>query len=428
MLEQILGDLISQPSDWINNISTPAGLRQVVALIIALIAAWPLHLLLQRGANALEARFVQLPWSERFFAVTRRLLLPVSAWLVSRGLVSLFRVLGWERTFLQWAVPIIGLWLLYRLIDTILRVNLAPAQARLWSRQVLLPTIILVALLHSIGLLDDVLHWDISPRENVQITIGSVIAGLVLIAICFALSRGIQQFLEQVFLPQAGAEPGLRHAISMLVAYSVILLGALIALNTMGIDLTTLTVVAGGLSVGLGFGLREIVSNFVSGIILLFERSVVPGNIIQIGESMGVVQNIGVRSLTVKTKDNVELIVPNSRFMTETVKNFTRSDQLVRVSINVGVTYNADPRTVEKVLLAAAEHPRVLKNPAPSVLFQDFGESSLNFNLLVWTDDASSMVALTSELRYNIWEALKAHDIEIPFPQRDVHIRSNMVQ
>lgn len=158
--------------------------------------------------------------------------------------------------------------------------------------------------------------------------------------------------------------------------------------------------------------------------ILLFERSVVPGNIIQIGESMGVVQNIGVRSMTVKTRDNVELIVPNSRFMTETVKNFTRSDQLVRANISVGVTYNANPRAVEKVLLEAAQHPHVLKNPAPSVLFQDFGESSLNFTLLVWTDDANSIVALTSELRYNIWEALKAHDIEIPFPQRDVHIKS----
>jgi potassium efflux system protein len=201
----------------------------------------------------------------------------------------------------------------------------------------------------------------------------------------------------------------------------------LVALGSVGINLSTLTVVLGGLSVGLAFGLQEIVNNFVSGFILLFERSVQIGDIVQVDDNTGAIQKIGIRSTTINTRDNVELIIPNSYFLTQIVTNMTRSEDLVRTRIAVGVTYNAKPREVEQALLeAAAQHPDVLSNPPPSVQFRDFGNSSLDFELFVWTNQAFQTPQLTSEVRYHIWDALASRNIEIPFPQRDIHIRSGV--
>lgn len=419
-----LQDLIAQPSDWINGILSTAGLRQVVAFALALLAAWPIGRLLRRFLDTVKGPLARIPWVRRLFALADAGVLPFAAWVLGRLMVTSFRGLGWEHDFLTWIVPFIGLWLFYRLVDALLSFNLPPEHVRLWSRQVLLPVILLTAALHGVGLLDNLLQWGFSLPDGLHITVGSVIAGIAVIIVFFALSRGAREFLERVFLPQAGAEPALVHTISTLVAYAVIVVGVLVALNVLGVPLTTLAVVAGGLSVGLGFGLQEIVSNFVSGFILVFERSIEPGDVVEIGGTTGIVQNIGVRSMVIKTRDNVELVVPNSRFLTETVTNFTRADPIVRVRISVGATYDADPREVEQALLEAAEHPRVLTEPAPTVRFRDFGESSLNFDLLVWTDEAARIASLTSDLRYRIWDALAARDIEIPFPQRDIHIRS----
>jgi small-conductance mechanosensitive channel len=220
-------------------------------------------------------------------------------------------------------------------------------------------------------------------------------------------------------------EPALANTISIVITYTIITLGVLVALSSIGINLSTLTVVLGGLSVGLAFGLQEIVNNFVSGFILLFERSIEIGDIVEVDQNVGIVQRIGVRSTTIKTRDNVELIIPNSYFLTQVVTNMTRSEDLVRTRVSVGVSYNARPREVEQALLeAAAQHPQVLSDPPPSIQFKDFGDSSLDFELFVWTNQAFQTPKLTSELRYNIWDALAARNIEIPFPQRDIHIRS----
>ena len=183
--------------------------------------------------------------------------------------------------------------------------------------------------------------------------------------------------------------------------------------------------VAGGLSVGLGFGLQAIVSNFISGFILLFEKSVGPGDVIKIGDMTGTVQHVGVRSITVLTRDHIELIVPNSHYLSEVVTNLTRSSRNVRIAILVGVSYNSDPTEVKAALLSAAvETDYVMKLPASEVQFMDFGESSLDFRLLVWTNRPELSMLIGSNLRYNIWNELKARHIEIPFPQRDIHIKS----
>ncbi|HXV44378.1 MAG TPA: mechanosensitive ion channel domain-containing protein [Anaerolineae bacterium] len=418
---------MTQASSWLSLIFSEAMLLQLMAFGAVLAAAWLLQFLPQRLLYALESRFVQIGWTRPLFAVARRALLPVLVLILSLPVVIFFRSQGWADTFLvNWLIPFVWLWLLYRIIETLLNLNMSPTQARLWSTKVLLPLLFLAGILNGLGVLDDLLRWGPALGGNQRITIGSIITGLVVVALFFMLARRIRHFLEGTFLPQTGAEPALAHAVSTLITYTVVVIGAMTALNMIGFDLTTLTVIVGGLSVGLGFGLQQIVNNFVSGFILMFDRSIGPGDIIEVGNTRGTVQNIGIRSMIVRTADNIELIIPNSRFLTETMVNLTRTDPTVRVRISVVVAYTANPRQVEQDLLVAAQHPYVLDEPPPSVQFQDFGGGNLHFDLLVWTNEPARIPALTSDLRYSIWDTLATHQlIELTTPQPTIHVHLN---
>jgi len=204
-------------------------------------------------------------------------------------------------------------------------------------------------------------------------------------------------------------------------------LAFLIVFQTLGFDLTTLAFISGGLSVGIGFGLQEIVANFISGILLLFEQSLRPGDIVTVEGEMGEVKNLSIRATTVSTFDNVELVVPNQRFLTSTVRTYTKSNRLTRVLIYVGVSYNSDTKAVRDILLAEAErHNLVQEKPEPAVHFMGFGDFSLDFRLAVWVDDPLLMLSVASDLRFMILKALAEHNIEIPFPQRDLHLKSGV--
>src|SRR6185503_1866242 len=246
-------------------------LRQMVAFLVVLIVAWVLQLLLWRLFYILETRFAQTAWLAKLFTIIHQALFPLATLALSWPIVNIFQASGWEQTFLvAWIIPFVGLWLLYRLLSSLLRLNLPTTQAHLWSRKVLLPLFILIGILNGLGFLDDLLQAGLTTEGTQQITVRSIMTGLVTIAIFFILARGMGRFLGQAFLPQAGAEPALAHAIASLTTYAVVIMGAIIALSATGLNLTTLTVILGGLSVGLGFGLQAIVNNFVSGFILTF--------------------------------------------------------------------------------------------------------------------------------------------------------------
>ena len=415
----------SAPQDW-RAFVTLGGMRQVLALALVLLISPVVRTLVRRLTLHWKDRLAGGRWGERVFSVFDRALLPLSGWGLAHIAVGVYQRLNWERDLLVWVTPFFVLWLLYRVAAALLRFRFTDDQVRIWKHQVLLPVLGVVAVLHAVGLLDDLLHTRVVPREGLNVTVGSILAGLVVLTAFIVVSRAVRQFLGRVFLPQAGIEAGLAQILATVAAYTVLVIGILMTLGMMGLDLTTLTVVAGGLSVGLGFGLQEIVSNFMSGFILMLERSIGAGDVVQVGETRGIIETIGVRSTVVKTLDNVELVIPNSRFLTDTVTNFTRADVLVRVGISVGVSYDADPREVEQALLDAARHDEILPQPAPSVQFVDFGSSSLDFILFVWTRSANRIPVLTSTLRYRIWDSLAERNIEIPFPQQDVHIRSGV--
>jgi small-conductance mechanosensitive channel len=197
-------------------------------------------------------------------------------------------------------------------------------------------------------------------------------------------------------------------------------------LQSLGVNLNSLVVVGGALGIGVGLGLQAVVSNFVAGLILLIEQPIKLGDRIEVGDTYGDVVRLSGRSTWIRTNDNVIIVVPNSEFINQRVTNWTANDRQVRISLSVGVSYDSNPKAVRALLLAVADqHADVLHEPAPEVIFSAFGDSSLNFDLRVWTEkQVQTPTRLKSDLYFEIFEACQKAQIEIPFPQRDLHIRS----
>ena len=208
--------------------------------------------------------------------------------------------------------------------------------------------------------------------------------------------------------------------------YLVFVFGLIIGLQSVGLNLSSLAFLTGIIGVGVGFGLQNIVNNFVSGLILLVERPIKVGDRVEIGELTGDIVRIAARSTWVRTNDNVVIIVPNSDFISNRVTNWTANDRRVRINLRLGVSYSSNPVIVRRILLDLAQaQPDILHEPPPDVIFLGFGDSSLDFELRVWTEDSlRTPQILKSNLFYEIFRSFSEQNIEIPFPQRDIHVRS----
>jgi small-conductance mechanosensitive channel len=259
-----------------------------------------------------------------------------------------------------------------------------------------------------------------------QVTLLLVLYFLLLLTLLIYLSGKSKKIVNRV-LAGRGVDLGIREATSSIVRYALLFLGLLVILQTIGIDLTALSILTGAVGLGIGFGLQNIASNFISGIIILFERPVRIGDRIAIGDVEGDVVRIGGRSTTVLTNDNIDIIIPNSKLITENVVNWTHSERRVRFRIPVSVAFNTDIRKVEQALLEAARTVyEVLETPAPGVRFISFGDNGLDFELRAWTTAlVQRRGKFTSELNFAIYDKFKEYEIEVPYPQRDVRIRSN---
>ncbi len=252
---------------------------------------------------------------------------------------------------------------------------------------------------------------------------------IILVVLLFYVAGKLRHWMAHGVLARTRLDLGARQAIATLTRYVVLLLGLLIILQTAGINLTTLNVLAGAVGIGVGFGLQNVVSNFISGLIIMFERPIKIGDRIVVDNIEGDVVDIGARSTVVLTNDNINIIVPNSKFITENVVNWKYNDAKVRMKVAVGVAYGSDLRKVEKLLLEVAEaEADVIADPAPVVRFMEFGDSSLNLELRVWTTSGVTRKGrLVSALNFAIYDKFQQNGIEIPFPQRDLHIRSGTV-
>jgi potassium-dependent mechanosensitive channel len=260
---------------------------------------------------------------------------------------------------------------------------------------------------------------------QVSFTLGKVLLFLASVWVAFWIARTLRLVLREDVLPKMDLPRGVGNSIATLSYYAVVTAGLMIALAAAGFRISELAIVIGALGVGIGFGLQNVVNNFVSGLILMFERPIQPGDVIEVSGTSGKVREIGMRATTLATFEGADVVVPNGTLLSEKLVNWTLTNLSRRFDVNVGVAYGSDPKRVLALLEEVARTtPGVASYPAPAVIFSGFGASSLDFGLRVWTNDFDNWVTIRSELTVRVHDALAAAGIEIPFPQRDLHLKS----
>src|SRR5438046_2316716 len=273
------------------------------------------------------------------------------------------------------------------------------------------------------------LPWD-APLPAIKLSLLQIFLLVALLIAVFWISSRTKRFLFNRLLADSGLDRALQYAIAQIVSKSVLVVGVLVVLENTGIHLAALTVFAGAVGVGVGFGLQNIASNFISGLVILAERPITIGDRVEVAGVVGQVQQIHARSTVIVTNDNIAMIVPNSKFIDSPVTNWTYGDPRVRFRVPVGIAYGSDVDKVREALIAAGRsNSHVLEDPAPSVFLKEFGESSIEFELVVWSSEMSHRPSrFQSDLNFAIEETLREAGIEIPFPQRDLHIRSGVLK
>jgi len=259
---------------------------------------------------------------------------------------------------------------------------------------------------------------------GITVSLADILMGILVFALLLMATRLLQRTLDRRLFPRTRLDSGLRHSIRSALGYGGFMLAAIVGISAMGIDLSKLAIIAGALSVGVGFGLQTIVNNFVSGLILLFERPIKVGDWVVAGEHQGYVKKISVRATEITTFDRASVFIPNSTLISGSVMNRTYADKDGRVLLPIGIDYEVDPHQVRRILLElAAANPAVKTNPAPMVMMTGFGESAINLELIAFIHDVDRVKSVTSELCFAIHDAFRQHGIHIPYPQRDMNLK-----
>lgn len=274
--------------------------------------------------------------------------------------------------------------------------------------------------------LEKILNQSLFTLGDSKLTVGLLLTLIVSFVALFIISEWIRKLIVGKVLRKRQIEVGTRESIGTIVKYILILAGIVSILQTHGIDLSAFGVLAGAIGVGIGFGLQNITNNFISGLIILFEQPIKVGDRIEVGDVDGDVIRISARSTTILTNDNISIIVPNSKFIDNEVINWSHSERRIRFNFKIGVAYKENPDKIKRILLEVAEaNPGILKNSPCDVLFDSYGENSLNFILRVWsTAYVDKPRVLKSQLYYEIFRRFAEEDVELPFPQRDLHLKS----
>lgn len=313
----------------------------------------------------------------------------------------------------------------YQIILTVLYAVFRRQTVQRYHKSIFAPAFVLVIVWAVLSFLniDELLQIQLGQLFEADITLGSLMGAFIVLYL-FIVASWVVQDVMRVGFNRFESDAGLVNSILTITRYLVMILGIVVTLNTLGFSPATLAAIAGGLSLGAGLGLQRIVGNFVSGIVLLLEQSVRPGDVVIVGTDMGVVQKINIRSTIVNRFDNVDLVIPNENLMTSTVTTYNTAMARKRVEVRVGTSYDTEPTLVRKVLEdTAAKHGLILEEPAPAAFFLGFGDSSLNFVLWAWVANNDDRWGTQSDLHYMVSHAFKEHGIQIPFPQRDVHVR-----
>ena len=273
----------------------------------------------------------------------------------------------------------------------------------------------------------DVLNFELFTISEAPVTVGSILIFLLLITLFILIGIFARRALNRRILKRFKIDAGTSYTLSRITQYIIISVGVLISFNFVGINLSSLTVIFGLLSVGIGFGLQNITANFISGLIILFERPISVGDRVMVSDIEGDIMEINIRSTMVRTVNNISIIVPNSEFVSKDVINYSHGDPTYRLDINVGVAYGSDLDTVLKALREVADqNDHVMRKPEPEVHLIEFGDSAWNMQLRAWIADVKYHPRVRNELNQAIVRTFDKYNIQIPFPQRDLHVRSSV--
>jgi small-conductance mechanosensitive channel len=412
-------------------IRDPGFWWEVGVLLLAAAGAFLVHRTIGQGLAARTEGGDE--YTVRYLALKtlQRILFPISMLLGVLAGRALLQFQGSPVTLLDLAVPLLVSLASIRFLIYFLRKTFRPGPAVKAWESLIATSIWIVVALHLLGWLPAVLKGLDGMAMQVGSTRITVLATLKLVlalALLWLLAQWLGRVIENRISRAEYVNAGMQVALVKLSKFVLLVLVFLLALDAVGIDLTALTVFGGALGVGLGFGLQRIASNFISGFIVLFDRSIRPGDVITIDNKLGWVQELRARYVVVQDRDGVERLIPNENLITNEVINWSYSDRNVRMKIPVSISYDNDPEQALALLAEAAKaNPRVLADPAPTTRLMAFGDSGVELELRVWIQDPEAgLGSVRSDINLAIWRAFKDAGIVIPYPQRDLHIRSGL--
>lgn len=421
----------------------PVVQNQMIAFVAIFLLSWLLPEPLGSLLNRLIAREEGVakrrqkqnlpvnPWRARLLRWLRGaqlLLFPIVGLISSQLTIGYFVSQEWPRGLLERLALIFWLILIYQFVGSLLFGSLSPERARAYHRRLVTPIfVILAATSIGAGLAGTFPIFGITLFRIIDtpLTIASLVTSALVLYATFAAGWAVNEMLRNLVLPRAQIDTGVSNTILIITRYTVIAIGVLFAISILGVDLSAFAIIGGGLSVGIGFGLQDLVANFISGILLLFEQTLRPGDVIEVAGQRGRVNEMKMRSAVLRTADNVDIYVPNKTLLTSTVAAYTNINQVTRKTIKVGVSYKSDPIEVRDVLQSVVEnHGLVLKDPAPAVFFTGFGSFTLDFEIAISIGEPGRVAQVLSDLHFMIYREFTKRDIEIPIPQQDLHLRT----
>ena len=412
-------------------ISRPVVQQQILAMLLILIVSWLLPEVVRRwrrrpGKAMERSDMAEMSHRQHWMMAGYALLAPILTLVLLNFTIWLFAQQGVPNGLLEGLTVLIWIWLIYRLLATALMSRYGEA-FRPYQIRLVMPFFLFLVLRQLSTVLpgSGVLAGVTIGLGTISVTLGNLLTALIVLYVFFVAAWVVKQAMLRSLPSRLQAEPGLIESVATLARYALLALGAILSLGVLGIDYASLAIVAGGLSVGIGIGLQDFVANFISGLVLLFEQTLRPGDVIELEGRISQVDKISLRATVVRNRANEEVIIPNSKFTNEPIKNLTKSSRLVRVIVPLGVSYKSDPEMIRQLATETAKHHHlVLSDPPPSLLFLGYGESSIDFNLSVSVNQPEMSAVVRSDLYYMLWRVFKEHGIGIPFPQRDLHVRA----
>jgi len=408
--------------DWIfANVLVVEIIGQIPVIVAAAVAAWFAARLVRRRVEPILAARPAGVLATRFITATLPLAYPLFAVILLWLTLGIATQLDWPQPVTRIAASLITAWVVIRLVTNLLG-------STTWTRLISI-AIWIIAALNILQLLDPTIAF----LDSIAVTLGelrlsalTVIKSIIVFGILIWAATLASRFVERRIEKTQDLSPSMKVLIGKLVRITLIALAVVLALNSVGLDLSGLAILSGAIGLGIGFGLQRIVSNLISGVILLTDKSIKPGDVLEIGGTYGWIKSLSARYVSIVTRDGTEHLIPNEMLIAERVVNWSFSDNKVRLNLNVGVSYKSDVhQAIALCLQAATATARILTNPEPVCFIVGFGDSSVDLQLRFWIDDPQNG---TSNVRgavfLEIWDRFHEHGIEIPFPQRDLHLKS----